>query len=179
MCVPIQISTELFDIDENAFEPYPQSFSSATQTLVLQDPFYGSSLSTIAESVPQHLQNSYSEMFNVSTAKSPHTVCSVCGCAGDRMAVLVPCKHLLCSACMTSALNIVGEKDIHCAVCARRSSTISNCKLSRTTTLQHPPLTRGAFLWFQILHPHRCNNDRFEANLHCYRAHLIPSRCHP
>lgn len=112
-----QISTELFDIDENAFEPYPQSFSSAAQTLVLQDPFNGSGLSTIAESVPQHLPSSYSEMFNLSSAKSPHTACSVCGCAGDRMAVLVPCKHLLCSACMTSALNIVGEKDIHCAVC--------------------------------------------------------------
>ncbi|KAF8434553.1 hypothetical protein L210DRAFT_3649054 [Boletus edulis BED1] len=112
-----QVSTDLFDIDENAFEPYPQSFSSAAQTLVLQDPFNGSGLSTIAESVPQHLRNSCSEMFNVSSAKSPHTTCSVCGCAGDRMAVLVPCKHLLCSACMTSALNIVGEKDIHCAVC--------------------------------------------------------------
>ena len=112
-----QISTELFDIDENAFEPYPHSFSSAAQTLVLQDPFNGSGLSTIAESVPQHLQNSFSEMFNVPSAKSPHAACSVCGCAGDRMAVLVPCKHLLCSACMTSALNIVGEKDIHCAVC--------------------------------------------------------------
>ncbi|KAH0834794.1 hypothetical protein J3R83DRAFT_10395 [Lanmaoa asiatica] len=112
-----QISTELFDIDENAFEPYPQSFSSTAQTLVLQDPFNGSGLSTITESVPQHLQSSYSEMFNISSATSPHTTCSVCDCIGDRMAVLVPCKHLLCSACMTSALNIVGEKDIHCAVC--------------------------------------------------------------
>lgn len=112
-----QISTELFDIDENAFEPYPQSFSSAAQTLVLQDPFNGPGLSTIAESVPQHFQSAYSEMFNVSSATSPHTTCSVCGCTGDRIAVLVPCKHLLCSACMTSALNIVGEKDIHCAVC--------------------------------------------------------------
>lgn len=112
-----QTSTELFDIDENAFEPYPQSFSSAAQPLVLQDPFNGSGLSTIAESVPQHLQSSYSEMFNVTSATSPHTTCSVCGYSSDRMAVLVPCKHLLCSACMTSALNIVGEKDIHCAVC--------------------------------------------------------------
>lgn len=112
-----QISTELFDIDENAFEPYPQSFSSAAQTLVLQDPFNGSGLSTIAESVPQLLHGAYSDMFNVSSATSPHTTCSVCGYTGDRMAALVPCKHLLCSACMTSALNIVGEKDIHCAVC--------------------------------------------------------------
>lgn len=116
-CIPIQISTELFDIDENAVEPYPQSFSSAAQTLVLQDPFNGSGLSTIIESIPQSLQGSYSEMFNVSSATLPHTACSVCGCTGDRMAVLVPCKHPLCSACMTSALNIVGEKDIHCAVC--------------------------------------------------------------
>ncbi|KAG9311773.1 hypothetical protein JVU11DRAFT_8016 [Chiua virens] len=103
-----QISSELFDIDENAFEP-----SNVGPT----DPFNGSGLSTIVESVPQHLQSSYSEMFSVSPTTSPQTVCSVCGYAGDRMAVLVPCKHMLCSACMTSALNIVGEKDIHCAVC--------------------------------------------------------------
>lgn len=154
--VPIQISTELFDIDENAFEPYPQSFSSAAQTLVLQDPFNGSGLSTITESVPQHLQSSYSDMlFNVPPAKSPHTACSVCGCTGDRMAVLQPCKHLLCSACMTSALNIVGEKDIHCAVCKifvndfelqtvsdddALASTVSQMRLPVDSDISYSPL---------------------------------------
>ncbi|KAG6821128.1 hypothetical protein H0H93_006467 [Arthromyces matolae] len=44
--------------------------------------------------------------------------CSVCLAASPRtLAVLDPCNHPLCSACLTSALNIVGEKDMECAVC--------------------------------------------------------------
>nr|ATV82108.1 putative zinc finger protein [Strobilurus tenacellus] len=44
--------------------------------------------------------------------------CSVCSRQNPpRLAILVPCKHPLCSACLTSALNIVGEKDMECAVC--------------------------------------------------------------
>lgn len=44
--------------------------------------------------------------------------CSVCLASHPRtLAVLIPCKHPLCSACLTSALNIVGEKDMECAVC--------------------------------------------------------------
>ncbi|RDB30252.1 hypothetical protein Hypma_007304 [Hypsizygus marmoreus] len=47
-----------------------------------------------------------------------HTGCSVCLAPHPRtLAVLVPCGHPLCSACLTSALNIVGEKDMECAVC--------------------------------------------------------------
>ncbi|KIJ07340.1 hypothetical protein PAXINDRAFT_182498, partial [Paxillus involutus ATCC 200175] len=112
-----QMSNDLFDIDENAFEPYPQSFSSAAQTLVLQDPFDGFGLSTIAESVPQHFHAPFPEMFDNSDTTSPHVACSVCGRTSGRLAILVPCTHPLCSACLTSALNIVGEKDMECAVC--------------------------------------------------------------
>lgn len=43
--------------------------------------------------------------------------CSVCGQTSSSLAVLDPCSHVLCSACLTSALNIVGEKDMECAVC--------------------------------------------------------------
>lgn len=45
--------------------------------------------------------------------------CSVCGrpSTSGSQAVLIPCSHLLCSACLTSALNIVGEKDMECSVC--------------------------------------------------------------
>ncbi|KAF5380147.1 hypothetical protein D9615_006103 [Tricholomella constricta] len=44
--------------------------------------------------------------------------CSVCLAPSPRtLAVLVPCGHPLCSGCLTSALNIVGEKDMECAVC--------------------------------------------------------------
>ena len=35
------------------------------------------------------------------------------------LAILQPCLHPLCSTCLTSALNIVGEKDMECAVCKR------------------------------------------------------------
>lgn len=44
--------------------------------------------------------------------------CSVClAVRPSTLAVLQPCGHPLCSACLTSALNIVGEKDMECAVC--------------------------------------------------------------
>ncbi|KAL0958392.1 hypothetical protein HGRIS_000533 [Hohenbuehelia grisea] len=46
------------------------------------------------------------------------TQCSVCfRSASVSLAILSPCAHPLCSACLTSALNIVGEKDMECAVC--------------------------------------------------------------
>ena len=46
------------------------------------------------------------------------TECSVCLVKHPRsLAVLLPCRHPLCSACLTSALNIVGEKDMECAIC--------------------------------------------------------------
>ncbi|TFK71848.1 hypothetical protein BDN72DRAFT_399365 [Pluteus cervinus] len=46
--------------------------------------------------------------------------CSVCLSPNPRtLAILVPCGHPLCSGCLTSALNIVGEKDMECAVCKR------------------------------------------------------------
>ncbi|KIM85757.1 hypothetical protein PILCRDRAFT_816965 [Piloderma croceum F 1598] len=44
--------------------------------------------------------------------------CSVCGTSNPLpKAILIPCSHPLCSACLTSALNIVGEKDMECFVC--------------------------------------------------------------
>ena len=44
--------------------------------------------------------------------------CSVCFASKPlSLAILDPCGHPLCSTCLTSALNIVGEKDMECAVC--------------------------------------------------------------
>lgn len=44
--------------------------------------------------------------------------CSVCLAPQPAaLAILQPCRHPLCSSCLTSALNIVGEKDMECAVC--------------------------------------------------------------
>jgi len=46
------------------------------------------------------------------------TDCSVCfAVRPPSLAVLQPCGHPLCSGCLTSALNIVGEKDMECAIC--------------------------------------------------------------
>lgn len=111
------MSTDLFDIDENPFEPYPQSFSSA-EPFVLQDPFNGPGLPTISESVQQYFGESFfQENMQSSATATPSTACSVCGRDGGRIAILKPCDHPLCSGCLTSALNIVGEKAMQCAVC--------------------------------------------------------------
>ncbi|KAG9218298.1 hypothetical protein CCMSSC00406_0009890 [Pleurotus cornucopiae] len=47
------------------------------------------------------------------------------------LAILSPCSHPLCSACLTSALNIVGEKDMECAVCKK---AVSSFKLVNIAT---------------------------------------------
>ncbi|KAG2750455.1 hypothetical protein P692DRAFT_20801961 [Suillus brevipes Sb2] len=112
-----QMSTELFDIDENAFEPYPQSFPSA-ESFSLHDPFFGPGLPTITECVQQHFGESFFQANMQSNATiASSTACSVCGRDGGRFAILKPCEHPLCSGCLTSALNIVGEKSMQCAVC--------------------------------------------------------------
>lgn len=55
------------------------------------------------------------------------TACSVCATTSTAtLAVLQPCAHALCSACLTSALNIVGEKDMECVAC---SSVVADFKL--------------------------------------------------
>ena len=54
----------------------------------------------------------------LSEHSAPPSDCSVClASRPSSLAILQPCKHPLCSACLTSALNIVGEKDMQCAVC--------------------------------------------------------------
>jgi hypothetical protein len=57
--------------------------------------------------------------FLAATAPPNPKQCSVCARRSVSLAVLSPCAHPLCSACLTSALNIVGEKDMQCAVCRR------------------------------------------------------------
>ncbi|KAF8804517.1 hypothetical protein BYT27DRAFT_7225225 [Phlegmacium glaucopus] len=54
----------------------------------------------------------------LSEQSAPPSDCSVClAPRPSTLAILQPCKHPLCSGCLTSALNIVGEKDMQCAVC--------------------------------------------------------------
>ncbi|TDL24593.1 hypothetical protein BD410DRAFT_827106 [Rickenella mellea] len=45
--------------------------------------------------------------------------CALCNTPSTLSALssLVPCAHVVCSSCLTGALNIVGEKDLRCVVC--------------------------------------------------------------
>ncbi|KAI5120895.1 hypothetical protein M0805_002995 [Coniferiporia weirii] len=43
--------------------------------------------------------------------------CSVCSACSSPLSTLIPCGHLICSSCLTGALNIIGEKDMRCAAC--------------------------------------------------------------
>ncbi|KAA1473657.1 hypothetical protein DENSPDRAFT_285976 [Dentipellis sp. KUC8613] len=123
-----QTPTNLFDIDEDEFTPYPSSFSPSqprTHSLALNDPFDSPAPSFgfgFTQDTFQPLPAAFPCM-PVSPPKSASeddtSTCTVCGLAPTSLAVLEPCKHILCSACLTSALNIVGEKDMECAVCKK------------------------------------------------------------
>ncbi|KAI0284619.1 hypothetical protein BGY98DRAFT_947819 [Russula aff. rugulosa BPL654] len=109
--------TNLFDIDENSYVPYPASFSHAEPLalpLSLNDPFDHPDVSFENLDYPHGANISG---YHAPEPFAPELCCSVCGNLGPSLAELEPCTHLLCSACLTSALNIVGEKDMECAVC--------------------------------------------------------------
>ena len=139
---------ELFDISEDfavGLEEgdisYPESFFGREMGLGLglKDPFeptypYGRPLGRIEEgdgtggmwefpypdsespySLPAPLP-----ILAPASAEEKNGGCSVCGRLTGSRAVLKPCEHPLCSACLTSALNIVGEKDMECSVCRGR-----------------------------------------------------------
>lgn len=78
---------------------------------------------------------------NLEPAPAPELSCSVCGSLGPSLAELEPCSHLLCSACLTSALNIVGEKDMECAVC---KTGVANFHLRNTGSKGSGMLTPAA-----------------------------------
>ncbi|EIW77199.1 hypothetical protein CONPUDRAFT_157462 [Coniophora puteana RWD-64-598 SS2] len=153
-----KMTNELFDIDEDAYDPYPQSFSSPTQPFVLQDPFNSHTLSTISETVHQAMDDS--PMVRHNAVSMSGATCSDCGACPERLAMLSPCGHPLCPSCLTSAINIVGEKDMQCAVCKnrvvdfnlqankgsgpRRTSPSSPLQ-SRQVNHQHTPLLPSVF----------------------------------
>ncbi|PPQ65995.1 hypothetical protein CVT26_010655 [Gymnopilus dilepis] len=71
-------------------------------------------------------------LFPPSTPEPSPTDCSVCLASHPTsLAILQPCKHPLCSTCLTSALNIVGEKDMECAVCKQ---SVADFKLVMKTS---------------------------------------------
>ncbi|KDQ60332.1 hypothetical protein JAAARDRAFT_32711 [Jaapia argillacea MUCL 33604] len=68
--------------------------------------------------------------------------CSVCERSPSSLAVLEPCGHPLCSACLTSALNIVGEKDMRCAVCKRGVEDFKLAAVERDSSISSPSAER-------------------------------------
>ncbi|KAJ3558259.1 hypothetical protein NM688_g1028 [Phlebia brevispora] len=116
-------TSDLCDIDEDEFVSYPPTFSplvptqlhSQTLPLTLHDPF---DISGMSEDMYYDAQSTSMFADEEMPQPSPAALsCSVCGTSSGSIAVLEPCTHPLCSACLTSALNIVGEKDMECAVC--------------------------------------------------------------
>ena len=129
-----QITSELCDIDENEYTPYPSAFPTANQTygqpLYINDPFNATTVPTFSEPA-----FGIEDSIQLQVVKPEAAGCSICGLRANTLAILEPCAHPLCSACLTrwaslstllgyilntasfSALNIVGEKDMQCAVC--------------------------------------------------------------
>jgi hypothetical protein len=112
--------TDLFDIEEGDYAPYPAAFgASPLAGLARADPFDATPgfasfddhvrrLSGLPDSPPPPQRQQQ--------AAQP-SACPVCGNHASKLVALAPCAHVLCSACFTSSLNIVGEKNMECAVC--------------------------------------------------------------
>lgn len=102
------------------------------------------SLPAIYKPTPQHPSRNAASMILpltselISPEPSSASDCSVClAQSAPSLAILKPCGHPLCSACLTSALNIVGEKDMECAVCkqgVQDFKLIVNSKTKRDLT---------------------------------------------
>ncbi|KAI0674379.1 hypothetical protein C8Q78DRAFT_1014437 [Trametes maxima] len=139
---PFEQPSELYDIDEDDYPSYSQVFSppmhSQTLPLAFNDPFNISNLSISAianmtEPVQLYETPQYFPPPPRKELAGPSN-CSVCGLSKGSLAILRPCSHPLCSACLTSALNIVGEKDMECAMCHQKVNDFSLCKPSFGTT---------------------------------------------
>ncbi|TFK39266.1 hypothetical protein BDQ12DRAFT_629803 [Crucibulum laeve] len=99
---------------KQTYVPIPQTVYSATP-VAAPIPTKTTPIHTFTSSAPTSSLPSPAK-----SAPSPvnKNDCSVClAQCPPTLAVLQPCEHPLCSACLTSALNIVGEKDMRCAVC--------------------------------------------------------------
>ncbi|PCH45064.1 hypothetical protein WOLCODRAFT_133474 [Wolfiporia cocos MD-104 SS10] len=120
---------DLFDIDEDEYVPYPSTFTSPLPNQIL--PLVLNDLFSFQPNVSEPLQLYETPVFSAQPTDEEATpfACSICGSSGGSLAVLEPCTHPLCSACLTSALNIVGEKDMECAVC---NSKVDNFQLHKT-----------------------------------------------
>ncbi|KAL0571896.1 hypothetical protein V5O48_010071 [Marasmius crinis-equi] len=93
----------------------------------------------IPSPAPSDMNAAHSANAEPSAAKPPNS-CVVCSRSNlTRLAILSPCGHPLCSACLTSALNIVGEKDMECASCKKEVvdfKLVSNDSASAASAVQ-------------------------------------------
>ena len=140
-CLPLQ-NSELYDIDEDDYAPYPHAFAppahSQTLPLSLNDPFNTSNMSfsnisLISEPIQLYETPQYFPSLPRKTPISSSN-CSVCVLVKSSLAILRPCAHPLCSTCLTSALNIVGEKDMECAMCHAKVDDFTLCKNDSETS---------------------------------------------
>ncbi|KAJ7876376.1 hypothetical protein B0H14DRAFT_2714354 [Mycena olivaceomarginata] len=71
-----------------------------------------------------HLQYSRPESRQEALKQSPsYSQCSYCAAVSKQLALLSPCTHALCPPCFTSALNIVDQVPMCCAVCGSSAGT--------------------------------------------------------
>ncbi|KLO16116.1 hypothetical protein SCHPADRAFT_938160 [Schizopora paradoxa] len=74
------------------------------------------SADTLPASAIEGLQVNSTEGNSLPVIKS----CAVCSASSCTLSVLSPCGHVICSSCLTGALNIIGEKDMRCATCEEK-----------------------------------------------------------
>ncbi|KAJ6571784.1 hypothetical protein B0H19DRAFT_1023270 [Mycena capillaripes] len=70
------------------------------------------------------------------TEPQAQTHCSSCAVASKQLALLNPCTHALCPACLTSALNIVDQLSMHCVVCRATVNTFGLVRAPPSPTLE-------------------------------------------
>ncbi|VDC07370.1 unnamed protein product [Peniophora sp. CBMAI 1063] len=120
--------SDLFDIDENdhaQHQQYPLSFSASHarnrtvdgfEEFELAPPKFYHQRQASFDSMDEY-QEPQPQQQQQPPAQVDPAACPVCGNRASTLVALAPCAHVLCSACFTSALNIVGEKNMECAVC--------------------------------------------------------------
>ncbi|KAH7105196.1 hypothetical protein BKA62DRAFT_691982 [Auriculariales sp. MPI-PUGE-AT-0066] len=82
----------------------------------------------------------------LSATSVPTIACSVCDTSASptsrgELTMLEPCKHLVCRACMTHALNIVGDKAFVCMSC---EAPIANFSLISGNSSERSPFNTTA-----------------------------------
>jgi hypothetical protein len=60
---------------------------------------------------------------SIATTSDSSATCSACNRVLTSAALLSPCKHLVCSPCLTGCLNAAGEKGMDCMACKMPIST--------------------------------------------------------